>query len=76
MDKLGRPIYIKILSKVQLDEVFKLIFEQNLVKYYIQEYERVMKYRFPVSIKLKGTRRYRFKFFGKNNKIFTNYIFH
>ena len=56
VDKLGRPIYIEILSKVKIDEVFKLISDENLIKYYVQEYERVMKYRFPACSKLKGTR--------------------
>ena len=46
-DKQGRPIYIELLSKVNIPELFKLTTEERFMKYYIKEYERLMKYRFP-----------------------------
>lgn len=46
-DKTGRPIYIEQISKVNLTELFKLTNEERMMKYYVKEYERLMKYRFP-----------------------------
>jgi hypothetical protein len=46
-DKTGRPIYIELISKVNLTELFKITSEERMMKYYIKEYERLMKYRFP-----------------------------
>ena len=46
-DKSGRPIYIEMISKVNLDELFKVTTEERMTKYYIREYERLMKRRFP-----------------------------
>ena len=45
-DKLGRPIYIEQISKCDIDEVLKRTSEQNMMKYYVKEYERVLRYRF------------------------------
>ena len=46
-DKTGRPIYIEMISKVNLDELFKVTTEERMTKYYVREYERLMKRRFP-----------------------------
>jgi hypothetical protein len=46
-DKTGRPIYIELISKVNLTNLFKITQEDRMMKYYIKEYERLMKYRFP-----------------------------
>jgi hypothetical protein len=46
-DKSGRPIYIEITAKVNIPELFKITTEERMMKYYIKEYERLMKYRFP-----------------------------
>lgn len=46
-DKTGRPIYIELISKVNLDELFKVTTEDRMISYYIREYERLMKWRFP-----------------------------
>ena len=46
-DKNGRPIYIELLSQVNVDELFKVTTEQNMIKYYVREYERLMTRRFP-----------------------------
>lgn len=46
-DKKGRPIYIEIISKCDIDGVLKLTNEERFKKYYIKEYERTLLYRFP-----------------------------
>lgn len=46
-DKLGRPIYIELMSKVDLSELFKITTEDRMIRYYIKEYERTTLYRFP-----------------------------
>jgi hypothetical protein len=53
-DKSGRPIYIELISKVNLTELFKITSEDRMMKYYIKEYERLMKYRFPSCSKSAG----------------------
>jgi len=53
-DKSGRPIYIEQISKVNLSELFKVTTEDRMMKYYIKEYERLMKYRFPACSKQAG----------------------
>lgn len=45
-DKYGRPIYIEIISKCNIDEVLTRSNEERMVKYYVKEYERVLRYRF------------------------------
>lgn len=45
-DKYGRPIYIEIISKCNIDEVLKRSNEERMMKHYIKEYERVLRYRF------------------------------
>ena len=56
VDKLCRPIYIELLSQINLKELFKVTDDRRLILYYIQEYERVMHFRFPACSKLKGER--------------------
>lgn len=53
-DKSGRPIYIELISKVDLKELFKVTSEDRMMKYYIKEYERLMKHRFPACTKAAG----------------------
>jgi hypothetical protein len=53
-DKLGRPIYIELQSKIDLKKVFKVTSEERIIKYYIKEYERLLKYRFPACTKDAG----------------------
>jgi hypothetical protein len=53
-DNSGRPIYIEQISKVNLTELFKVTDEARMMKYYIKEYERLMKYRFPACTKAAG----------------------
>ena len=46
-DKFGRPIYIELINKVNLDKFFQVTTEERMISYYIREYERLMKWRFP-----------------------------
>ena len=46
-DKLGRPIYIELYDKTDVNGLFKLTTEDKMVKYYIKQYERQVKYIFP-----------------------------
>ena len=54
VDKYGRPIYIEILSKLNLDEVLRRSNENNIKKYFIKEYERTIKYRLNSCTALSG----------------------
>ena len=45
--KEGRPIYIELLNKVNMDTLFKATTEERILKYYIKEYERTQIYRLP-----------------------------
>ena len=53
-DKSGRPIYIELISKVNLTNLFKITTEDRMMKYYIKEYERLMKHIFPSCTRAKG----------------------
>ena len=46
-DKLGRPVYIELYDKTDVDGLFKITTEEKMVKYYIKQYERQVKYIFP-----------------------------
>ncbi len=46
IDNFGRPIYIEIISKCNIDEVLVRSSEERMMKHYVKEYERVLKYRF------------------------------
>ena len=46
-DKLGRPVYIELYDKTDVNGLFKVTTEDKMVKYYIKQYERQMKYIFP-----------------------------
>ena len=50
----GRPIYIELMSKVNLTDLFKITTEDRMMKYYIKGYERLMKDRFPSCSRTKG----------------------
>ena len=47
VDKMGRPLYIELLSKLDVAKLFTVTTEERMVKYYVREYERLMKWRFP-----------------------------
>lgn len=46
-DKKGRPIYIEQISKVDVKKLFEVTTAERMTNYYIREYERLMKFRFP-----------------------------
>ena len=46
-DKLGRPIYIELYDKTDVKGLFKITTEENMINYYIKQYERQIKYIFP-----------------------------
>lgn len=39
-DKEGRPIYIDLISKAKITELFELADEKTLIRYFVQGYER------------------------------------
>jgi hypothetical protein len=46
-DKQGRPIYVEIFSKLELDQLFKITTRERLEKFFIYEYERLVRLRLP-----------------------------
>ena len=46
-DKLGRPVYIELYDKTDVNGLFKITTEEKMVKYYIKQYERQIKFIFP-----------------------------
>jgi len=44
-DKYGRPIYIELISQVNIDDVLTRSNEERMIKYYIKEYERTLRVR-------------------------------
>ena len=46
-DKIGRPVYIELYDKTDVNGLFKITTEDKMVKYYIKQYERQIKYIFP-----------------------------
>ena len=46
-DKIGRPVYIELYDKTDVNGLFKITTEEEMVKYYIKQYERQIKYIFP-----------------------------
>ncbi|KAF5839565.1 CRAL-TRIO domain-containing protein [Dunaliella salina] len=53
-DKLGRPVYIQLLGKVNVEAMKKVTTEDRMIKFHIQEYERCRKVILPVCSKLAG----------------------
>lgn len=54
-DKLGRPIYIELVSKTKYEEIFTIISEDDLISLLIKDYEYYLKFRLPMCSKVKGT---------------------
>jgi len=53
-DKIGRPIYIEIIGDINVKELFNITSEERMMKYYVKEYERTIKYRFAACSKNAG----------------------
>ena len=47
-DKLGRPIYIERIGMIDMDKLFKLKSQEDLLKYYIKAYEQMRIYMYPI----------------------------
>jgi hypothetical protein len=54
MDKQGRPIYIEVLTQLNLEQLFKLTTRERLEKNFIYEYEKTMRVRLPACSKAVG----------------------
>eukprot|EP00983_Pelagomonas_calceolata_P008468 276820-Pelagomonas_calceolata.AAC.3 len=50
----GRPVYIQLLGKVNVEAMKRVTSEQRMIKFHIQEYERCRKVILPVCSKLAG----------------------
>eukprot|EP00882_Tetradesmus_deserticola_P019017 GHRQ01020459.1.p2 GENE.GHRQ01020459.1~~GHRQ01020459.1.p2 ORF type:complete len:256 (+),score=117.00 GHRQ01020459.1:337-1104(+) len=53
-DKLGRPIYIQLLGKIDIATLKQITTEERMIKFHIQEYERCGKIIMPICSKLQG----------------------
>ncbi|KAI8473261.1 MAG: CRAL-TRIO domain-containing protein, partial [Monoraphidium minutum] len=53
-DKMGRPIYIQLLGKIDIGTLKKITTEERMVKFHIQEYERCGRFIFPVCSRIAG----------------------
>lgn len=53
-DKLGRPIYIELISKTNIGEVFKILSEEDVIHINIKDYEVYLNKRLPMCSKVKG----------------------
>jgi len=53
-DRLGRPIYIEIVGEINPKDLFLYTSEERLLKYYVQEYEKLIKVRYPACSKAIG----------------------
>lgn len=46
VDKIGRPVYIERIGGIKVHDVLKVFEEETLWKYYYQDFERLIKWRF------------------------------
>lgn len=56
IDKLGRPVYIERFGVLDVTRLFQATTEQRIIRHYIQEYEILMKLKFPACSAIKGER--------------------
>jgi len=47
-DKMGRPIYIQQVGKINMRELKKLTSEERMLKFHVQEYERLVRRIMPI----------------------------
>ena len=53
-DRLGRPVYIQLLGRIDIGALKRITTEERMVKFHIQEYERCGRFIFPVCSRLAG----------------------
>lgn len=53
-DRLGRPIYIELICKVNIDNFFAVTTEERAIKYYIKEFEFAILNRLQACSRVKG----------------------
>lgn len=53
-DKCGRPIYIEIIGDINIKELFNFTDDERMMKYYVKEYERTVRYRYAACSKAAG----------------------
>ena len=54
VDNLGRPVYIERFGLLNVPRLFEITTEERMVRHYIQEYEILMKLKFPACSAVKG----------------------
>ena len=54
VDNTGRPIYIERIGLLDVPKLFALTTEERMIRHYIQEYEIMMKLRFPACSVVRG----------------------
>lgn len=54
VDKLGRPVYIERFGLLNVARLFEISTEERVIRHYIQEYEIMMKLKFPACSAVKG----------------------
>eukprot|EP00798_Chlamydomonas_sp_ICE-L_P023844 gene23844-9398_t len=54
IDKIGRPVYIQKLGKINMAMIKKTTTEERMLKFHIQEYERCRKIILPICSRLAG----------------------
>jgi len=54
VDKKGHPIYYQLINRLNAEKLFKITTSERLIKYFVQTYENMMKYKFKACSKIKG----------------------
>ena len=54
IDKQGHPIYYQLIGDIDIEKLFAITSSDNLLKYFIQTYENMVKYKFKACSKARG----------------------
>lgn len=54
VDKMGRPIYIEKIGLLNMEKLWAVTNKDQMVGHFVQEYEKLMKWRFPACSAVKG----------------------
>lgn len=55
-DREGRPIYIERLGQLELSKLFEITTEPRMMRYFVREYERLLKLKLPACSNAKGAK--------------------